>query len=242
MYFSLAGLFFRPGVSSRYKRGFSPRTLGHSPRATRHSYNLSNTRKRLDISHRSMLSSPMFAALQFGPRRNPLRDPRHPLTPTALNLRRASRIPDVHRDATETRPETFCFQIIDKRVRNSLNKWTFKSLYFANDAHSLAASPVFSMLSQKHPLYSFRPIIPTEASSRRATTQVPRNQKLPARPGPKSQTHQRVRRACSHPIRSALRTTVALTRRPSNDILNQQKSAAVPSASFRKMQTCDAST
>lgn len=41
-----------------------------------------------------------------------------------------------------------CFQLIDKRVRNALKKSVLKSLYLQSHAHSFAANPAVSALSQ----------------------------------------------------------------------------------------------
>ena len=181
----------------------------------------------------------MFRPPQFASRRIP---PCEPRTPPALNLRCASRISCGHCDSRKTRPETFCFQIIDKRVRNSLNKWTFKSLYFGT-MRTLSLHPPCFQYFRKNTPYIYldfsSPNDPPLAPKRAKSSIII---KFALRRGAKSQARQRTRKVRSHPARGATRTTVALTRRPSNDILNQQKSAAVPSASFRTIPTCDAST
>ena len=48
-------------------------------------------------------------------------------------------------------PQPHVFSLHYKRVRNSLNQMTFKSLNYAEHAHSFRASLVFSTLSQKAP-------------------------------------------------------------------------------------------
>ena len=71
-----------------------------------------------------------------------------------------------------------CFQFIGKRVRNTLKISAFKPLYFAEHAHSFAASPAVSILSQKQVCIFHLAITATIAAHHRDRREVPYNHRV----------------------------------------------------------------
>jgi hypothetical protein len=63
----------------------------------------------------------------------------------------------------KTPSQLLSFPIFSKRVRNSLIPLMINSLYFATHAHSLSASPAFSMISQKQTCIYSRSLYPLAA-------------------------------------------------------------------------------
>jgi len=95
---------------------------------------------------------------------------------SALHPRSRRRVPILPSEFRPRKP--ICFQSISKRVHNTLKISVFKSLHYPLHAHSFAASPAVSILSQKQVCIFRLDITATGAAHHRDLCEVPCNHRV----------------------------------------------------------------